>query len=92
MYSDVIDMESVGVYLKEVLATHLPENVDNITLNLRAEVINTPFYHYTHGLKSTMVIASASHTATVLKLILLSMVSRAWKAKHTGQSGGKIST
>ena len=51
VYSDVIDMESVGVYLKEVLATHLPENVDNITLNLRAEVINTPFYHYTHGLK-----------------------------------------
>jgi 6-pyruvoyl-tetrahydropterin synthase len=51
VYSDVIDMDSVGVYLKEVLATHLPENVDNITLGLREEVINTPYYHYTHGLK-----------------------------------------
>ncbi len=51
VYSDVIDMNSVGVYLKEVLATHLPENVDNLTLNLRTEVITTPFYHYTHGLK-----------------------------------------
>lgn len=51
VYSDIIDMDSVGVYLKEVLATHLPENVDNLTLRLREEVINTPFYHYTHGLK-----------------------------------------
>ena len=51
VYSDIIDMDSVGVYLKEVLATHLPENVENITLNLRAEVIDVPFYHYTHGLK-----------------------------------------
>jgi len=51
VYSDRIDMDSVGVYLKEVLATHLPENVDNLTLSLREEVITTPFYHYTHGLK-----------------------------------------
>ncbi|WP_420936004.1 6-carboxytetrahydropterin synthase [Alteromonas sp. A081] len=51
LYSDVITMDSVGVYLKEVLATHLPENVDNLTLNLRTEVITSPFYHYTHGLK-----------------------------------------
>lgn len=51
LYSDVITMESVGVYLKEVLATHLPENVDNLTLHLRTEVIESPFYHYTHGLK-----------------------------------------
>ncbi|MDY6885623.1 MAG: 6-carboxytetrahydropterin synthase, partial [Pseudomonadota bacterium] len=51
VYSDEINMDSVGVYLKEVLATHLPENVENITLNLREEVITSPFYHYTHGLK-----------------------------------------
>ena len=51
LYSDVVTMESVSVYLKEVLATHLPENVDNITLKLRTEVIESPFYHYTHGLK-----------------------------------------
>jgi 6-pyruvoyl-tetrahydropterin synthase len=51
VYSNEINMESVGVYLKEVLATHLPENVENITLHLREEVINSPYYHYTHGLK-----------------------------------------
>ena len=44
-------MPSVSDYLKDVIATHLPENVAGIELNLRAEVINTPFYHYTHGLK-----------------------------------------
>ena len=44
-------MQSVGAYLKDVLALHLPDNVAGIELILRAEVINTPFYHYTHGLK-----------------------------------------
>lgn len=51
LYAQRITMDSVSVYLKEVLATHLPDNVDNITLHLRTEVIPTPFYHYTHGLK-----------------------------------------
>lgn len=51
VYSDTISMESVGSYLREVIATHLPENVDNIELKLRTEQILTPFYHYTHGLK-----------------------------------------
>ena len=51
VYSDEINMDSVGVYLKEVLATHLPENVENITLHLREEIITSPYYHYTHGLK-----------------------------------------
>ena len=44
-------MDSVSEYLREVIATHLPDNVDNLTIKLRTEVINTPFYHYTHGLK-----------------------------------------
>ncbi|MEW9796838.1 6-carboxytetrahydropterin synthase [Alteromonas sp. CYL-A6] len=51
IYADAVTMDSVGVYLKEVIATHLPDNVDNITLNLRTEVIDSPYYHYTHGLK-----------------------------------------
>lgn len=51
IYADAITMQSVGVYLKDVLALHLPDNVAGIELILRAEVINTPFYHYTHGLK-----------------------------------------
>ena len=51
IYADAIVMDSVRDYLREVLAIHLPDNVDNITLNLRTEVISSPFYHYTHGLK-----------------------------------------
>ncbi len=51
IYSDEVTMASVGEYLREVIATHLPDNVDDIALHLRTEVITTPYYHYTHGLK-----------------------------------------
>ena len=51
VYADTVTMVSVGSYMREVIATHLPENVANIELKLRAEQILTPFYHYTHGLK-----------------------------------------
>lgn len=51
VYSDSVTMASVSQYLKEVIATHLPENVNDIQLMLRAEVIDGAFYHYTHGLK-----------------------------------------
>jgi 6-pyruvoyl-tetrahydropterin synthase len=46
-----ISKSSVTAYLKDVIATHLPENVQDIDIVLRDEVILTPFYHYTHGLK-----------------------------------------
>ena len=51
VYTSEVNMLSVRDYLRQIIATHLPENVADITLNLRAEVIDTPFYHYTHGLK-----------------------------------------
>jgi 6-pyruvoyl-tetrahydropterin synthase len=51
VYSEQVTMASVQEYLKQVIATHLPENVDGIQLTLRAEEINSPYYHYTHGLK-----------------------------------------
>lgn len=51
VYSDRVTIPSVGQYLKDVIATHLPSNVQGIELILRPEVIDTPFYHYTHGLK-----------------------------------------
>jgi 6-pyruvoyl-tetrahydropterin synthase len=51
VYAEQVSMPSVSQYLKDVIATHLPENVEGIELNLRAEVITTPYYHYTHGLK-----------------------------------------
>lgn len=51
VYAQDVDMDSVKQYLTDIIATHLPDNVDDITLELRSEVIDTPFYHYTHGLK-----------------------------------------
>lgn len=51
VYANEVTKESVSQYLKEVIATHLPDNVDGLELGLREEVITTPFYHYTHGLK-----------------------------------------
>ncbi|NDV92733.1 hypothetical protein GTH32_16280 [Alteromonas sp. 345S023] len=82
LYSDVVTMESVSVYLKDVLATHLPENVDNITLKLRTEVINSPFYHYTHGLKkhdgNCQRIAHGHRSR--IDIILDGEVSESWQA------------
>ncbi|UAA40279.1 6-carboxytetrahydropterin synthase [Paraneptunicella aestuarii] len=51
IYSDTVTMKSVQEYLSDIIRTKLPGNVQGIELNLRAEVIETPFYHYTHGLK-----------------------------------------
>lgn len=51
VYSNTVTMGSVSQYLRDIIATHLPENVESIELFLRAEVIDSPYYHYTHGLK-----------------------------------------
>ncbi len=51
VYTSEVNMTSVSDYLRQIISIHLPENVEGLTLNLRAEVIETPFYHYTHGLK-----------------------------------------
>jgi 6-pyruvoyl-tetrahydropterin synthase len=51
VYDKDITKRSLTVYLKDVITTHLPENVHDIEIVLRDEIINTPFYHYTHGLK-----------------------------------------
>lgn len=51
VYAAQVTMPTVSDYLKDVIATHLPDNVEGIELMLRAEVITTPYYHYTHGLK-----------------------------------------
>ncbi|MFT6271097.1 MAG: 6-pyruvoyl-tetrahydropterin synthase [Alphaproteobacteria bacterium] len=47
----LITKQSLTAYLKDVITTHLPENVHDIDIVLREEIILTPFYHYTHGLK-----------------------------------------
>jgi hypothetical protein len=46
-----IDIASVTAYLTTIILTHLPKNVQGLTLNLRPEVIDGAYYHYTHGLK-----------------------------------------
>jgi 6-pyruvoyl-tetrahydropterin synthase len=51
VYATQIDMASVTAYLKDVIKIHLPENVQGIDISLRTEVIDSPYYHYTHGLK-----------------------------------------
>ncbi len=51
VYSEQITKTSVTEYLKDVIATHLPENVHDIEITLREELIAGPYYHYTHGLK-----------------------------------------
>ncbi len=51
IYAEEVTIESVKRYLKQIIATQLPGNVEAIELQLRAEEISTPFYHYTHGLK-----------------------------------------
>ena len=49
--TEIIDFESVNDFLKKALREVLPENVQGISLTLRSEVLNTPFYHYSHGLR-----------------------------------------
>ena len=51
IYADKITEKSVGIYLQELITTHMPQNVLGLELNLRVERLDTPYYHYTHGLK-----------------------------------------
>jgi 6-pyruvoyl-tetrahydropterin synthase len=46
-----IDIDSLTSYLNKIIMAELPNNVQGLTLTLRAEVIPTDYYHYTHGLK-----------------------------------------
>ena len=49
--TEVIDFESVNDFLQKALREALPENVQGISLTLRNEVIEGPYYHYSHGLR-----------------------------------------
>ncbi len=48
---DAITISVLEAYLEQVLLAKLPENISGLSITLRPEVISTPFYHYTHGLK-----------------------------------------
>lgn len=49
--TDVIDFDSVNEFLLKALRNVLPDNVEHISLTLRSEQLQGPFYHYSHGLK-----------------------------------------
>ncbi len=51
LYSESINMESVAEYLRIIIKNELPVNVQGLQIDLREEVIETPYYHYSHGLK-----------------------------------------
>lgn len=38
-------------YIVQVLTPHMPDNISDLTIRLRNEAIEGPYYHYTHGLK-----------------------------------------
>ncbi|SHH26219.1 6-carboxytetrahydropterin synthase [Ferrimonas marina] len=46
-----IDEQSVAQYLERMILPQLPSNVKAMSLSLRSEAIDEPYYHYSHGLK-----------------------------------------
>ncbi|MCP3906731.1 MAG: hypothetical protein GY712_01780 [Oceanicoccus sp.] len=46
-----INKESIASYLRGIIRHELPANVQQLQLSLRAEQIDTAYYHYNHGLK-----------------------------------------
>ncbi len=49
--TEIIDFDSVNAFLQKALREVLPENVNGLALTLRNELHDTPYYHYSHGLK-----------------------------------------
>lgn len=49
--SETITLELLETYLEQVILLQLPENIVALEIKLRTEEIETPYYHYTHGLK-----------------------------------------
>lgn len=49
--AETISIEVLEAYLEHIVLLQLPKNVGELEIKLRSEKIDTPFYHYTHGLK-----------------------------------------
>ncbi|MGB5444294.1 MAG: 6-carboxytetrahydropterin synthase [Psychromonas sp.] len=49
--SDTITIAALENYLEQVILAQLPDNIVALEIKLRNEIITTPYYHYTHGLK-----------------------------------------
>ena len=49
--ADVVSADTLAAHLMPMLKTVVPDNVAELRLSLRDELIDGPRYHYTHGLK-----------------------------------------
>ncbi len=49
--AEIVDFDSVNQFLQKALREALPGNVEGISLTLRNEMLEGPYYHYSHGLK-----------------------------------------
>jgi len=49
--SETINIALLETYLEQVILLQLPDNILDLQVKLRNEKIDTPYYHYTHGLK-----------------------------------------
>ena len=49
--SEKINTQLLETYLEHIILLQLPENISGLEITLHNEHINTPYYHYTHGLK-----------------------------------------
>jgi 6-pyruvoyl-tetrahydropterin synthase len=49
--AEAVDVNNVAKDLQESVKALLPENVTGVKIHLRNEVIESAFYHYTHGLQ-----------------------------------------
>ena len=49
--TETVTIEVIETYLENIILSELPDNVGKLAIKIRPEQIDTPFYHYTHGLK-----------------------------------------
>ncbi|MFM2479860.1 6-pyruvoyl trahydropterin synthase family protein [Celerinatantimonas sp. YJH-8] len=52
-FIDCIEITEAAIikYVVDVLTPHMPDNISGLTIKLRNEQIEGPYYHYSHGLK-----------------------------------------
>ncbi|MER2493930.1 6-carboxytetrahydropterin synthase [Catenovulum sediminis] len=51
LQAEKVDIETVLPLIRATVMRHMPENVKDIQITLRAEEIPQEYYHYSHGLK-----------------------------------------
>lgn len=49
--AESISIASITPILEQLILKAMPVNITQVKLTLRTEILNTPFYHYSHGLK-----------------------------------------